>query len=344
MITTIIPTYRRPKLLRRAIRSVLNQTYPHFQVCVYDNASNDETASVVAEMAKTDSRVKYYCHEKNIGSNLNFQYGLEHVKTPFFSFLSDDDVLLPNFYETAMAGFDKFPDAMFSAGSTIFINSKGRVMVVSLSSWKREGYYAPPESLFAILNGDYHPTWTGVLFRKEVVEKVGLLDLSVGAPADIDFELRIAARFPIVVSKEPCAIFLMHDSSITGKADLNLIWPGWLKLIRNISKDERIPSDVRLSAEKIMINGLKINLFYIGLFSIQRKNFNETYIITDILRKQYNQKTKAIIIYTAAKLVQHLPMGSDIFNGLVKIRRLFMQKDSEALQKQFGSYVRYLQK
>jgi glycosyltransferase involved in cell wall biosynthesis len=52
LITTIIPTYRRPKLLRRAIKSVLNQTYLHFQVCVYDNASGDETAEVVSELAK----------------------------------------------------------------------------------------------------------------------------------------------------------------------------------------------------------------------------------------------------------------------------------------------------
>ncbi len=71
LITTIIPTYRRPKLLRRAIKSVLNQTYPHFQVCVYDNASGDETALVVDEIAKADPRVKYYCHSENIGSVLS---------------------------------------------------------------------------------------------------------------------------------------------------------------------------------------------------------------------------------------------------------------------------------
>ena len=64
LITTIIPTYRRPKLLQRAIRSVLNQTYPHFQVCIYDNASGDDTAAVVAEIAKGDPRVKYHCHPK----------------------------------------------------------------------------------------------------------------------------------------------------------------------------------------------------------------------------------------------------------------------------------------
>ena len=44
LITTIIPTYQRPQLLRCAIQSVLDQTYANFQVCVYDNASGDETA------------------------------------------------------------------------------------------------------------------------------------------------------------------------------------------------------------------------------------------------------------------------------------------------------------
>jgi glycosyltransferase involved in cell wall biosynthesis len=96
LITTIIPTYRRPKLLRRAIKSVLNQTYPHFQVCVYDNASWDETADVVAEIAKKDARVKYHCHAENIGAIRNFNYGMVHVNTPFFSFLSDDDILFQN--------------------------------------------------------------------------------------------------------------------------------------------------------------------------------------------------------------------------------------------------------
>jgi glycosyltransferase involved in cell wall biosynthesis len=66
LITTIIPTCRRPHLLRRAIKSVLNQTYPHFQVCVYDNASGDETAEVVSEFAKKDPRIKYHCHSENI--------------------------------------------------------------------------------------------------------------------------------------------------------------------------------------------------------------------------------------------------------------------------------------
>jgi glycosyltransferase involved in cell wall biosynthesis len=54
-VTTIIATYHRPKLLRRAIKSVLAQTYPHFQVFVYHNASGDETATVMRKLAKDAS-------------------------------------------------------------------------------------------------------------------------------------------------------------------------------------------------------------------------------------------------------------------------------------------------
>ena len=47
MITVVIPTYNRSKLLRRAIKSVLNQTYKHRCVLVMDNNSSDDTEEIV---------------------------------------------------------------------------------------------------------------------------------------------------------------------------------------------------------------------------------------------------------------------------------------------------------
>ena len=105
VITTVIPTYRRPQLLKRAVLSVLSQTYPNLKVCIYDNASGDATVEVVKELSQKDARVNYYCHPYNIGSFHNFYFGLNRVDTPYFSMLSDDDILLPDFYEKALAGF-----------------------------------------------------------------------------------------------------------------------------------------------------------------------------------------------------------------------------------------------
>ncbi len=145
MITTVIPTYRRPKLLQKAIRSVLNQTYPHFQVCIYDNASGDETADVVAEIAKGDSRVKYHCHPRNIGPIPNFNYGIKQVTTPYFSLLSDDNTLLPHFFEDAISTLDRHPKAIFFAGQNISVNERGQVVSMTLKRWPLQGIIYPPE-------------------------------------------------------------------------------------------------------------------------------------------------------------------------------------------------------
>src|SRR5262249_21644961 len=146
-ITTIIPTFRRPDLLKRAIWSALSQTRRDLIVLVCDNASGDETAAVVAEATKRDSRVRYRCHPKNIGLVANFQYGMSQVETPYFSFLSDDDLLLPWFYELALASLERAPSAMFFASRSIFLRADdGAVRGFTLRGW-RPGVYSPPVGL-----------------------------------------------------------------------------------------------------------------------------------------------------------------------------------------------------
>lgn len=49
LITTILPTYRRPQLLKRAIESVLKQTMQDFNLYIFDNASQDETPEIVSK-------------------------------------------------------------------------------------------------------------------------------------------------------------------------------------------------------------------------------------------------------------------------------------------------------
>jgi len=341
LITTIIPTYRRPKMLQRAIRSVLSQTYPHFQVCVYDNASGDETASVVTEIAKVDSRVKYYCHSENIVASKNFIYGMEHVETPFFSFLSDDDIILPGFYQTAMEGFENFPDAMFSAGATIHMTNKGKITSVPLSAWQRDGYYIPPDGLLEMLEKG-HPEWTAILFRKKVIEKIGLFDQNVGGILDLVFELRIAARFPIVVSRKPCAILVIHPLSSGTLADfLSMWWPGWLKTISNLTDDKQIPLDVRTRAEYILTEKLKRMLFWNGIKYINQKNFESAYKTIEILRDW--SKTKTFIPCTIAKFREYFPPGYYFFVCLYKIRNLFNRTKNKQLQKHFGCFTQFLE-
>jgi glycosyltransferase involved in cell wall biosynthesis len=109
LVTTVIPTYRRPVLLRRAIESALNQTRPDGMVAVFDDASGDETEAVVGEVANRDPRVTYHRHATNLGLAGNFRFALDHVETPYFSILSNDDMLLPHMYEAALGALESHP-------------------------------------------------------------------------------------------------------------------------------------------------------------------------------------------------------------------------------------------
>lgn len=221
-VTTIIPTFQRAQLLVRAIESVLRQTHTDLVVQVYDNASHDDTQQVVAGLTRRDARVRYVRRPSNLGAAANFAQGMADIATPFFSFLSDDDVLLPEFFATALAALAQEPDALMFAGSTLEFDESGTLRYVPLAYWPREGRYDPPESMLRMLD-NRHPTWTGAMFRREAIERIGVLDENVPAAMDFDYEIRVASRAPLVVSFKPCAAWVVHPGTVSSNQDVSVV-------------------------------------------------------------------------------------------------------------------------
>lgn len=342
LITTIIPTYRRPTLLRRAVRSVLNQTIPTCQVCVYDNASEDETASVVAELAKEDSRVRYYCHAENIGLSRNFLFGMQRVETPFFSFLSDDDVLFPRFFDNALRGFDTCPEAIFSALVTLQVDDRGRISGAPILSW-RPGVYRPPDGLIAMMR-HYHPDWTSVVFRREIIQELGLLDEDVGAPMDVDYMARAAGRFPIVVSHELGGMFVTHSESVSYTPSFDTTWPGWPKMIRNISEDEKISASARDFATKILTERLKKRLFIAnGFGSLARGHWDASPKAAAVLQNQFGSRFRAFLLRMATFACRHASPVHYLLLAVFHLRAGVRRFKSHELQKQYGECAKYLE-
>ena len=214
LITTLIPTYRRPHLLQKAIESALNQTITESLVYVFDNASGDETRFVVEEFCKMTPRVRYFCHPENVGLVRNFAAALEKVETPYFSFLQDDDSLLPWFYETALKGFEKHPEAGFSVCRTLYVDAKGKPCPSQFSQKPASGFYPCPESLLALFKTHSGP-WNGTLFKSSMLEKTGGIDLEAGLALDAAFMIKCAAHFPFVASTKPAALFVVWPGSVS---------------------------------------------------------------------------------------------------------------------------------
>jgi glycosyltransferase involved in cell wall biosynthesis len=288
-ITTIVPTFRRPAQLARALESVSLQTYPLFALRVYDNASGDGTAEVVRKYAAGDSRFTYHVHPSNIGSEANFRFGLEQVDTEFFSFLSDDDLLLPRFYETALAALDDHPDAAMASTSVIHFNRLGQLAREAILS---PGVHEPPEGLVAMLNLN-QPTWTGTLFRRSVVAEVGTIDDRT--VIDLDLELRIAAHHPFVVLPEPGALLSAEDHF--GKC---LRWAGqWELTIEKIEGDESLPAEVRELARKSLERRLKGMVYATGMTASRMGRREVAREAVSVLATQYRDRWGALLVGAA---------------------------------------------
>ena len=213
-ITAIIPTYRRPQLLKRAIESVLRQSYPHFYLCIYDDASGDDTEELVKSFMENDKRIFFHRQPHNIGSNPNFLYGLERVDTPFFVFLADDDFFLPTFFEEAMALFDRYPQAGMVFGGLLVKDPQHRLVAFDLYAWAEKECYAPREWLFHLAKGAPLPYFAATLFRREVKEKIGLLNPEI-IWHDVDYLLRAIPVFPVAFCKRPCMVFSQHETNLS---------------------------------------------------------------------------------------------------------------------------------
>ena len=245
-VEVLIPTFQRAELLRRAIKSVRAQTYSTLSICVYDNASTDETQVVVAQLALEDPRIKYFRHDENVGAIGNFNFALSKVTATYFAFLSDDDVLFPDCILDAVSSLNTHADIAYWGGNTLQVDdSTGRVR--RGAGWlytSGKVVYSPFEACARICGGN-HMEFQGLVFRTAMVRESGVRFNGDVGLADVDFELALASRYSVGMSSNVSAAMSVHaGSASSGARPFALYWPA-MEII-----GKRLISSTALSADQ----------------------------------------------------------------------------------------------
>lgn len=94
MFSILIPTNNRADTLYHAIRSVLAQSFPEFELVVMDNATTDNTPEIVRSFH--DPRIKHIRNDKHLQMSDNWEAGLAHTSGDYVFVLGDDDAMLPD--------------------------------------------------------------------------------------------------------------------------------------------------------------------------------------------------------------------------------------------------------
>ncbi|MCX5661483.1 MAG: glycosyltransferase family 2 protein [Planctomycetota bacterium] len=139
-IQILMAVYNGQRFIAEQLRSILAQTYPHFQVTIRDNTSTDQTLEVVREfVAKEPSRIRLLDGDgQNVGAMGNFARLLDHVEIGqaqpnYVMFADADDVWLPDKVERTFAEMRRL-EGQFGREKPLLVHTDLRVVDAELNT------------------------------------------------------------------------------------------------------------------------------------------------------------------------------------------------------------------
>jgi glycosyltransferase involved in cell wall biosynthesis len=197
LTSVVIPAYNAEIFLERTLRSALGQTYSNIEVIVVNDGSTDKTRGIAEAVASANDRIRIIS-VPNGGVAKARNIGIAEANGEYVAFLDADDLWHPTKIERQVAAMssdgDYEPAAVYAFSRSIDTNDRvmgsGVRVVLGGYSFARHLYARPVGNGSSILVsrkaalavGGFDPTWAA---------------RGIGGCEDLDFELRIAAKYPI---------------------------------------------------------------------------------------------------------------------------------------------------
>lgn len=215
LVTICMPTYMGGPFLAETIQSVLEQTYAHFELWIVDDCSPDHTAKIVAEFS--DPRINYIRNETNLGPEGNWNRCLALGTGKYFKLLPHDDLLAPDCVDVQRKVFDDdlAGDIQLVFGSKSIIDAYGKtIMNRGLPNTEMGVVHSSVLVRRCILAGtNLIGEPGGVMFRREVIAKVGFFDAGNPYVIDLDYWFRILDYGQAFYTNTRVSAFRLSSSS-----------------------------------------------------------------------------------------------------------------------------------
>jgi len=212
LVSIVLPTYNRADLIGETIQSVIDQSYPQWELIIIDDGSSDDTKEQIAHLS--DGRIQYHFieHTGILGKVRNA--GMCLAKGNYIAFLDSDDIWLPHKLEFQLSLLKKHSQASFIFGHGVQFGY-GAIAPPKLEKLFIGNIFLPIllEERFVF----YVPT---ILFKKQILEKERAIDEDLKSGGDIDFFLRMAHHVEGIFSNEIVVRIRKHQYSHTNGLEL----------------------------------------------------------------------------------------------------------------------------
>ena len=207
LISVVIPTHNREKIILEAIQSVRKQTYSNFEIIVVDDGSTDRTRDLIAGLG--DPRI-HYVYQQNAGPAAARNTGIKKANGRYVGFLDSDDLWHPRKLEKQLDIMGKNGSVGLVSTWSQYLNFDGETLFVKKCRVGDMRNYIR----FLLLFPDKAFTGTPTLLvRKECFEKAGDFDTGLSLFEDWDLCFRIGLLYDIRVVHEPLTYVRVDEQS-----------------------------------------------------------------------------------------------------------------------------------
>ncbi|MBB3595802.1 glycosyltransferase involved in cell wall biosynthesis [Rhizobium sp. BK529] len=201
LVSVVIPAFNASTFIERTLRSATRQTYPALEIIVVDDGSTDDTADLVKQSAMIDPRIRLL-RTPNRGVSAARNTGIEASSGQFVAFLDADDLWHPTKIEKQIDALNGLSSQWAAVYVLHYVIDRDDEIIRPGASNIARGYIYARH-----LNFKYIGNGSALLVRRDAALEIGGFDSSyaaagIGGCEDLDFELRLAARYWIEVVPE----------------------------------------------------------------------------------------------------------------------------------------------
>jgi len=168
-LSICIPTYNRSEYLAECLNSIFDQLDSNnkdsVEVCVSDNASEDNTKDIIEKFQKSHKNIKYFRWDKNMGADNNYLKVVEIASGNYCQLLGSDDVLLPNSINVALEKIKEYKAGIYLLNPIQFKEQLPKD-ICSTDTKTDLLYHSPPASNIIKELGEYFGYISGFIFQK----------------------------------------------------------------------------------------------------------------------------------------------------------------------------------
>lgn len=187
-VTVFMAAYNASKDIKAAIDSVLNQTFPDFELLIVNDGSTDDTAAIVGSYQ--DSRIRLVHNPKNMGLVPTRNVALSEARGKYLAILDSDDIAYPERLQLQFEFLESNPEMALCGGHAKIIDEAGTETSEELT------VPSDPDVIKRTLLFRNTYVNSSTMFKTEVLRELG--GYRNFAPAeDYDLFIRISDRYPV---------------------------------------------------------------------------------------------------------------------------------------------------